>query len=531
MNLLKKIFFSIIFGVVISYLTLKYKIHLFPLFLVPIIYLSPFFSARSGTIVGFLFSLWSSIAITFYFRLYHPEELFFSFKLLYFYFFSSFLFITTGFILGKINDLKKFYTFSLEKEIKKLQKENEKKLEELKVKEKMASEGEKLAKEKMKELENARVALMSLLEDVNEEREKAERRAKELEKAKVALMSLLEDIDEERRKALAVFENFTDGLLLLNEEGKILMANSVFKENFYINQKIIRKKINIFFENELLKEAAKKILKNGKIKKVYREEFNAGKKTYEITTVPLKNIGWLLIFHDITREKFLDQMKSQFVSISAHQLRTPLSAIKWALALLREENVPFEEKKEIIEKLSESTERMIKLVNDLLNVSRIEEGRFLYKPKKEDLREIVKAIFDQEKEIAQKKNITFNLFLPKEFCFSLVDKEKISLAVQNLIENAIHYTPPGGKVEVFLEKKEKELIFQVKDTGIGIPEEEQKRIFEKFFRGSNALKIETSGSGLGLFITKNIIEAHKGKIWFESKAGKGTTFYFSLPLC
>ena len=224
-------------------------------------------------------------------------------------------------------------------------------------------------------------------------------------------------------------------------------------------------------------------------------------------------------------------MKSQFVSISAHQLRTPLSAIKWALALLKEENLPFEEKKEIIEKLSESTERMIKLVNDLLNVSRIEEGRFLYKPKKEDLREIVKTIFNQEKEVAQKKNITFNLFLPKEPCFSLIDKEKISLAVQNLIENAIHYTPPGGKVEVFLEKKDKKLVFKVKDTGIGIPEEEQKRIFEKFFRGSNALKIETSGSGLGLFITKNIVEAHKGKIWFESKVGKGTTFYFSLPLC
>lgn len=531
MNLLKKIFFSIIFGVVISYLTLKYKIHLFPLFLVPIIYLSPLFSARTGTIVGFLFSLWSSIVITFYFKLYHPEEFLFSLKLLFYYFFSSFLFITTGFILGKINDLKKFYTFSLEKKIKELQKENEKKLEVLKIKEKIAREKETLAKKRAEDLEKAKEALLSLLEDIHEEKKETEKKAKELEKAEKKLVQLLEKIDSERKKVLEIFKNFTDGLLLLNEKNEILMVNPVFKESFNIDQKIIGKKINIFFENELLKEAIKKILKNGNIKKVYREEFSAGKKTYEITTVPLKNIGWLLIFHDITREKFLDQMKSQFVSISAHQLRTPLSAIKWALALLKEENLPFEEKKEIIEKLSESTERMIKLVNDLLNVSRIEEGRFLYKPKKEDLREIVKTIFNQEKEVAQKKNITFNLFLPKEPCFSLVDKEKISLAVQNLIENAIHYTPPGGKVEVFLEKKDKKLVFKVKDTGIGIPEEEQKRIFEKFFRGSNALKIETSGSGLGLFITKNIVEAHKGKIWFESKVGKGTTFYFSLPLC
>jgi len=527
---LRKIFFSLIFGIILSYAILKYNIPLFPLFIFPVIYLALETTTFEGCLIGGVFYVWASVLIGVYFKK-QTSIIFSPSKLLHYWVLPLFLFVGTGFVLGKINEIRIFYEKELKRKIDKFKKESERRLKELKEKEKMAYEREKLAKEKMKELEKARVALMSLLEDVDEEREKAEKRAKELEKARVALMSLLEDVDEERKKVLAVFENFTDGLLLLNEKGEILMANPVFKESFNISQKISGKKLNIFFENELLKEGIKKILKNGNIKKVYREEFRAGKKTYEITTVPLKNIGWLLIFHDITREKFLDQMKSQFVSISAHQLRTPLSAIKWALALLKDKTIPLKEKTEIIEKLSESTERMIKLVNDLLNVSRIEEGRFLYKPKKEDLREIVKTIFDQEKEIAQKKNITFNLFLPKEPCFSLVDKEKISLAVQNLIENAIHYTPPGGKVEVFLEKKEKELIFKVKDTGIGIPEEEQKRIFEKFFRGSNALKMETSGSGLGLFITKNIIEAHKGKIWFESKVGKGTTFYFSLPLC
>ncbi len=110
-----------------------------------------------------------------------------------------------------------------------------------------------------------------------------------------------------------------------------------------------------------------------------------------------------------------------------------------------------------------------------------------------------------------------------------IDVEKVKLAIQNLFENAIHYTPSGGKILISLESKDKQVQFSIKDTGIGIPEDQQHRVFSKFFRASNVLRKETEGTGLGLFIAKNIIEAHNGKIWFESKEDKGSTFYFTIP--
>ena len=113
---------------------------------------------------------------------------------------------------------------------------------------------------------------------------------------------------------------------------------------------------------------------------------------------------------------------------------------------------------------------------------------------------------------------------------AMADVDKIRIAVQNLVDNAINYTSSGGRVTVSLNYGRNELGVVVKDTGVGIPEDQKKRIFSKFFRGSNVIKVETDGSGLGLFITKNIIEAHGGKIWFESEEGKGTTFSFSLPV-
>jgi len=110
-----------------------------------------------------------------------------------------------------------------------------------------------------------------------------------------------------------------------------------------------------------------------------------------------------------------------------------------------------------------------------------------------------------------------------------VDIEKITLVIKNLIENAIHYTPSGGEITVRVERQDKEVLFSVQDTGVGIPKDQQKRVFTRFFRGANVIKMETEGTGLGLFISKNIVEAHGGKIWFKSKENKGSTFFFTLP--
>ena len=240
-----------------------------------------------------------------------------------------------------------------------------------------------------------------------------------------------------------------------------------------------------------------------------------------------------MVLHDISREKMVERMKTEFVSISAHQLRTPLSAIKWTLRMLLDGDLGEinPEQREFIDRTYNSNERMINLINDLLNVTRIEEGRYLHKPIMYDMGEIMEYVIKPYREEAAKRQVIFGLErTKKKLPKVLLDVEKIRLAVENLIDNAVRYTPPGGKVTVSLNCDKKEIVVSIKDTGVGIPKDQQERVFTKFFRGANVMKMETEGSGLGLFIARNIIESHGGKIWFESEEGKGTTFHFSIPV-
>ncbi|HZX49931.1 MAG TPA: sensor histidine kinase [Candidatus Paceibacterota bacterium] len=234
-----------------------------------------------------------------------------------------------------------------------------------------------------------------------------------------------------------------------------------------------------------------------------------------------------------SREENLSKLKSEFVSIVAHQLRTPLSALKWALSLFEEtkEKIPADQK-DLLQKMTVSNERMIRLVNDLLDAARIEEGRFVYNRTLITFEDLAKSVLATVKQKANQKKVTVTLQKPKETLPSiLVDKEALGLALQNLVENAIHYTLPKGKVQITaMRSEDSSLLVSVEDTGIGIAKEEKERIFSKFFRGTNAIRLETEGSGLGLFIVKNIVEAHGGKIWFESTQNKGTTFHFTVPL-
>jgi signal transduction histidine kinase len=174
---------------------------------------------------------------------------------------------------------------------------------------------------------------------------------------------------------------------------------------------------------------------------------------------------------------------------------------------------------------------MIALVNGLLDVTRIEEGRYLYQPAFFQFEELVQDVVLSYRVQADLRNIALVFDPPKEkFPRVLLDKEKMLLVIQNLVDNSLRYSPPGGKVQVTLSYDKKEVVFSIKDSGIGVPEEQKARLFEKFFRASNAKQIYTEGTGLGLYLSKNIIEAHEGKIWAESKVGEGSTFSFSLPI-
>ncbi len=394
-----------------------------------------------------------------------------------------------------------------------------------------------------KTLTEREMELAEIKEKREEELEELRKKTKELEQAKLALMNILEDVEEARQKAeieknktLAIIQNFADGLLVFDKENKLTLVNPEAERIFNIKKEdLIGKDI---FQLAKIPQIGSLIEILGDFdKKVSRKEWSPKKDlVLEVSLVPIssnkKKMGSLVILHDISREKKIEELKSEFVSIAAHQLRTPLSAIKWTLKMLLDgdlgEITP--EQKNFIEKTYQANERMIHLINDLLDVSRIEEGRYVYKPTLIRLDTIVEKMVNSYKELAENKGLVLELKVENGSFLVKVDVEKIKLAIQNLLENAISYTPKGGRVTVSLKERENEIEFSIKDTGVGIPKDQQKRIFSKFFRAPNVMRMQTEGTGLGLFITKNIIESHGGKIWFESEEGKGTTFYFTLPL-
>lgn len=369
-------------------------------------------------------------------------------------------------------------------------------------------------------------------------------REKELDDSRRALLNMLEDTEmarktaeEEKNKTLAIINNFADGLLVLDEENKLSLINPKAEVFFDVKAKdLVGRSIS---QLSTFPNFGKLIsLFDSKIREIYRKELEIKENLIlEVSTIPImrekEKLGTLVILHDITREKAIEKMKTEFVSIAAHQLRTPLSAIKWTLKMLLDGDLGEirGEQRDFMEKAYKSNERMINLINDLLDVTRIEEGRYIYNLVFTDFDSVVQSVIDSYKEEIKRRKVKFKFKKPeKKLPKVRIDVEKMKLAVQNLLDNAIRYTPAGGVVTISLFFAKNEIEFKIQDTGVGIPKDQQERIFTKFFRAANVMRMETEGSGLGLFITKNIIEAHGGKIWFESEEGKGTTFYFTLPV-
>lgn len=229
----------------------------------------------------------------------------------------------------------------------------------------------------------------------------------------------------------------------------------------------------------------------------------------------------------------LDKAKSEFISVAAHQLRTPLSAIKWTLSLLIDENTENlnAEQRSLLMKGYESNERIINLINEMLVVTRLESGKAQYSFAPIHMEDLIDSVLLDFSGQTHVRKMKLNFEKPKESIpYIEADGEKLRGVLQNIIENAVRYTPDGGAITITAALESGMVKVGVKDTGIGIPSRQQASIFNKFFRADNAVKTQTDGSGLGLFVARAIVEKHGGKIWFESSEGLGTTFYFTVPV-
>lgn len=245
-----------------------------------------------------------------------------------------------------------------------------------------------------------------------------------------------------------------------------------------------------------------------------------------------KLLGFVKVIHDRTREVEVLKSKSEFISAAAHQLRTPLNSLAWAMETLTKESSLGDSARELISTSAKVTQKMLKIVNTLLDAAKIEEGRFGYQFESVELVAFLENILKEAAIFSREYKVNVYFEKPSEpSAVITADPAKLSMAFNNILDNAIKYNIENGTVTVKLERMADGpfMHISVSDTGIGIAGDDLKKLFTKFFRGGNAVAAQTDGNGLGMFITKNIVMRHGGKIWVESELNRGTTVHFTLP--
>ena len=247
-------------------------------------------------------------------------------------------------------------------------------------------------------------------------------------------------------------------------------------------------------------------------------------------SIEKENIGVVILVQDITKLKKINQMKTDFVSTVSHEFKTPLTSMGMAVSMLAEGKNLNEDQRECVNIIKEDNERLNILVNDLLDLSRIESGKTVMNMKENFVSEIVNSAVNSLKKLFETENVNYKVGNIDLNYKVMADFNRIIWVMTNLLTNAVKYRDESRQLEIEINavKEEDRILFSVKDNGIGIDDEFHEKIFNKFIRVSVSEDGKVTGTGLGLSICKGIVEAHKGKIWVESKKGEGSTFYFEL---
>lgn len=253
--------------------------------------------------------------------------------------------------------------------------------------------------------------------------------------------------------------------------------------------------------------------------------------TNQILDATGQTMGFVKLIKDQTRERELAKAKSDFVTIAAHQLRTPATGINWALKNIISDKSVSDESRETLITAHKAAQSLLDIINDLISLTQLEEGKFSYQFKAVNLTDLLGKILAQADLIAKEAGVKLYFQPPTDKKITVkADAEKLGAALSNLIDNGIRYNVKNGEVTVSVSQQKNKIDISIKDTGVGMSEDDLSKLFTKFARGKSAEKTGVSGSGLGLYLSKQIIEAHGGKIGVKSVIDRGTTFIVSLPI-
>ncbi len=352
----------------------------------------------------------------------------------------------------------------------------------------------------------------------------------------------INELSAEHGKLSSLVESVKLGVVMVDLSLNVILSNSAARAVF---GQTTKKAITFKDLSEKIKgrvnisQALSSYVKSGKPLNI--QEVMIGESYYRLFMSPVRDIvqkmfiGAVFVMEDITEEKKFNRMRTEIISVTSHQLRTPATIIKGNLEMVLggDAGKITPQQRELLSDTYMGNERMIRLVNDLMDASKIDEGRYVLMAAPEDFESLLDEVVKEVSPYAVEKKVSLafdhpSVTLPK----ANINRQKVKQVLLNLIDNAIKYSSVGekGKVNVSLEAKDNFLQFSVRDNGIGIPSGDRTRIFERFYRGSNSTKLDPGGgSGLGLYIAKGVVEQGGGKIWFDTKEGEGTTFYATFP--